>query len=524
MTGKCVKEDDGLIINDCGICKDGHVEQDIKTPDTECRKCKSDWNWNYTAKGTTLSTNDCKQCDGNGEVEDRANGDIDECNKCVAGVKTAKTGEVCATCGQCQADGTCDPEFNMFEYTYRRKDGNDICREITEKICPTETQKTSNCCPNPLPSTVDASCTDDCGCGGGLVCSEGKCLAECKEQEYKYVLQGTGTKCEHCPVAHKATCTTECTAENSPIGCCFSEILDALDDCICDRAFTKTRKHKLGNFSGLKAGNYTISVDNGVWHCGQAYPACTYSRGSGSAGCSCGTQLIVESNGTTTELTSEKTIYLSGETSMYLYDGTFATNIHNGDGCYDNCGQVALKFVKKSGRSCTFNSKTYQDQDLVGTCGICNDGQIVQYKDETQHMCQICDPATWMWTDEITIPQQGIFAQTTACYATREIARLGPYQCAYDIYVKGHIDDTFIVKNTAGQTVCNPNDRQHHMTDGVLYTIPPGQSVVVYAKDVGCSIIAWERDYHGAEARTPIKPTMELQKTSHYAGYCNPNI
>ena len=147
------------------------------------------------------------------------------------------------------------------------------------------------------------------------------------------------------------------------------------------------------------------------------------------------------------------------------------------------------------------------------TCSCVCDANV--YKEENgQCVCK----------DEVIIPQYGIFAQTTACYAIKEIARLGPYACNYDIYVKGHIDDTFLVKSTSGQIVCNPNNKQHHMTDGILYTIPAGQSVIVYAKDVGCSIIAWERDYHGAEARTPIAPKMEIRKASHRAGYCNSSI
>ena len=122
------------------------------------------------------------------------------------------------------------------------------------------------------------------------------------------------------------------------------------------------------------------------------------------------------------------------------------------------------------------------------------------------------------------MPQFGIFAQRTNCYEIKEIAHLGPYNCTYDIYVKGHIDDTFLVKDSSGKNVCAPNNKEHHMTDGVLYRIPAGQEVRVYAKDVGCEIIAWERDYHSAEYRVPVAPTMKLIRSSSRLGYCNSNI
>ena len=144
--------------------------------------------------------------------------------------------------------------------------------------------------------------------------------------------------------------------------------------------------------------------------------------------------------------------------------------------------------------------------------------------DQCSGECPVCMEGVCSNSAEIIVPQYGIFAHSTACYAVKEIAHLGPYTCPYDIYVKGHIDDTFLVRDINGKNVCNPNNREHHMADGVLYTIPAGQEVKVYAKDTACSIIAWERDYHGAEARTPQKPLMKIIRSTKTPGYCNSNI
>ncbi len=137
--------------------------------------------------------------------------------------------------------------------------------------------------------------------------------------------------------------------------------------------------------------------------------------------------------------------------------------------------------------------------------------------------CSVCMEGKCSDSQEVVVPQYGVFADSTACYAIKEIAHLGPYACPYDIYVKGHIDDTFLVRDINGKDVCT-NDKGHRMVDGILYTIPAGQEVKVYAKDTGCAVIAWERDYHGAEARTPQKPMMKIIRSEKTPGYCNRNI
>ncbi|MBO7258416.1 MAG: hypothetical protein J6V11_05720, partial [Alphaproteobacteria bacterium] len=114
--------------------------------------------------------------------------------------------------------------------------------------------------------------------------------------------------------------------------------------------------------------------------------------------------------------------------------------------------------------------------------------------------------------DKIIVPQQAIFARPTGCNEKELISGpIGPYVCTYDIYVKGHIDDDFLIVDEKGNVLLPSYGNQHHMVDGILYRLQPGTKIYIYAQDNFCDIIAWERDWHVSEARTPIPGTLELR-------------
>ena len=113
--------------------------------------------------------------------------------------------------------------------------------------------------------------------------------------------------------------------------------------------------------------------------------------------------------------------------------------------------------------------------------------------------------------DKIIVPQQAIFARPTGCYEKELISGpIGPYMCAYDIYVKGHIDDDFLIMDDKGNVLLPSIGSHHHMVDGIIYRLQPGTQIYIYAQDNFCNIIAWERDYHSSENRVPVVGTLEL--------------
>ena len=149
---------------------------------------------------------------------------------------------------------------------------------------------------------------------------------------------------------------------------------------------------------------------------------------------------------------------------------------------------------------CTFLQPVYEAVNNKCTC----DERLGYAPDLEDGKC-VC-------RDKIIVPQQAIFARPTGCNEKELISGpIGPYVCTYDIYVKGHIDDDFLIVDEKGNVLLPSYGNQHHMVDGILYRLQPGTKIYIYAQDNFCDIIAWERDWHVSEARTPIPGTLELR-------------
>ena len=117
-----------------------------------------------------------------------------------------------------------------------------------------------------------------------------------------------------------------------------------------------------------------------------------------------------------------------GEDCVHCESGFFKASAGN-----TNCLSCGVGTSNANHTACTCNSES-MTQQTDGSCA-CN---TANYYYEENGVCEYCN-------ESIVIPQYATFAHNTAQYATELIAELGPYHCPYDVYVKGHIDDTFLI-------------------------------------------------------------------------------
>ena len=122
--------------------------------------------------------------------------------------------------------------------------------------------------------------------------------------------------------------------------------------------------------------------------------------------------------------------------------------------------------------------------------------------------------------EEVPVVTTAVFAQDTQQGATEHIAKLGPYKCPYDLYVAGHIDDTFLIEEKNGNTI--RGSRHAHNVKGKIYRLLPNTEIDVYALDIPGTYLSWELcDTGGGHNAEPIAPIMYLSRANTTEPYNN---
>ena len=190
------------------------------------------------------------------------------------------------------------------------------------------------------------------------------------------------------------------------------------------------------------------------------------------------------------------------------------------DSTHGTCDTCQSASVPKYKLTC--DTGYYKTSDSATSCTEC--------KTDSTSTCSSCPAETPYWTGEncvacdetIDIPQTAVFAHDTPKGATELIAQLGPYKCAYDVYVKGHIDDTFLITDMDGNTLCGGgtiiND---HEVEGIIYRIMPNTQIKIYAQDNYAMYLGWELHFtQGGRTGTPEAPILELRRVQSAENYC----
>ena len=243
--------------------------------------------------------------------------------------------------------------------------------------------------------------------------------------------------------------------------------------------------------------------------------------------------------------TSTRNCYCNADTPYW--DGSKCvackTDEHCGDGyvCSNNTCQVRDCSAHTSNTNCT--------GAVNGTCESCQSGTKTTYTltckqgyykaSETATDCTECnsdgvtacatcptDKPFWIGTEcvaceeEVPVVTTAVFAQDTQQGATEHIAKLGPYKCPYDLYVAGHIDDTFLIEEKNGNTI--RGSRHAHNVKGKIYRLLPNTEIDVYALDIPGTYLSWELcDTGGGHNAEPIAPIMYLSRANTTEPYNN---
>ncbi len=429
-------------IDNCACCPIGEptpTGDNIKCYDKVAATafCPEAW-----VKKTNGPVDDCHECiDG---VYQNTTGYFDDCNRCENGVKVTKTGESCGVCGECQSDGTCNPDKNKGINTYRVKEGG-VCTTKTETVCPGY-KTDSTCCTgpkpackkcNPLTNTFDefedSNKTVDCGtycCATGKTCVTGGCSddkpSDCNACQ---TFNTTSGKCE--------TDTTQNGQHIQSNGTCCVNGAFAYHPTYCPEGESICTFNGVNYTSGQKimdcgkCNNGTIEPD-GVDACHQCNTAnWTLSWIAGKTNwTTCGTQCCENGCDETDNTKCKATNCTLGAQTYTHNDSVGNCGIcHNGvietdtlkvDVCHQcNTANWTLSWIagktnwttcgtqccengcdetdntKCKATNCTLGAQTFKNNDLVGDCGKCVDGSIIQNVDVVIPTCQTCDTTTW---------------------------------------------------------------------------------------------------------------------------------